>query len=118
MKHLLPDRRCDSSPVSQILIVVDFVDERTTLGSVFEDLHRSFLDLNRSVLVCPDGPYGIRVKDEKFSVNDDGSAVTSDGKGGVKGEITGGTGGTIERRHAKLQRMLILSHPCRTKYDT
>ena len=40
-----------------------------------------------------DDSYGIRVKDEKFSVGDDGSAVTSDGEGGGKGEIMGRTGG-------------------------
>ena len=40
-----------------------------------------------------DGSNGIRVKDEKFSVGDDGSAVTSDGERVGKGEIMGGTGG-------------------------
>ena len=43
--------------------------------------------------MCLDGSYGIRTKDEKFSVGDDGSAVTSNGEGGGKEEIMGGTGG-------------------------
>ena len=55
-------------------------------------------------------PWKFRYNNEKFWVDNDASAVTSDGKGCGKGKILG-------RRRAKLQRMLVLSHPCRTKYD-
>ena len=49
---------------------------------------RKNLNLDGSgVLVYQAGSFGIRYKDEKISVGDDDSALTSDGKGCGKGAI-------------------------------